>query len=188
MRTLTPYMPQQGSIPAQVVEFFQANREEVLTADDVALKFAAPRSTIHSTLRVAVDALALKRDRNDDGEYVYTAGPRISVTKIKTADTSLVGTRERAGTPPVVITPEELQALQVERNVPIYSGRGGGVQGVSKWGELFAKLTDAGTSIRIPLDWQKAVYAQAKKLAKDGKGTFIVRKVDTTHARIWRTE
>lgn len=188
MRALVPYMPQDGSIPAAVVQFFQNNPEEVLTADDIALKFGAPRSTIHSTLRMPVDAMALQRRRNDDGEYVYAAGPRISVTKIKTADTSLAGTRERAGPPPVVVTPEQLEALQVERNVPLYSGRGGGVHGVSKWGDLFAKLSEAGTSIRIPLDWQKAVYAQSKKLNKDGKGTFIVRKVDDTHARIWRTK
>lgn len=77
--TTPAYYPRPGSLAAQVVYFFRTNAGEELTLDDIVAKFDAGRLNIHTQLRPAVEVGLLARNRNADGEYIYTAGARIDV-------------------------------------------------------------------------------------------------------------
>ena len=71
------YEPKKGTFPASVVTFFRFNVDEELTVDEMATKFDCSRANIHTQLTRALDARVLKRERDELGEWVYTAGPEI---------------------------------------------------------------------------------------------------------------
>lgn len=72
------YQPHGNTKPGRVLAFFAANPEETLTADDIAEKVSMSRHNVHTTMRPAVDAGLLKRERDLLGDYVYSAGPKLA--------------------------------------------------------------------------------------------------------------
>ncbi len=78
-----PYEPQAGSVPAQVIGFLRHNPDEHLTLEDITVKFNAGTANIHTLLARALDAELLKRSKNTDSDWVYSAGPALRPVKDK---------------------------------------------------------------------------------------------------------
>ena len=184
--TTPVYYPRPGSLVAQVVYFFRSNPGEELTLDDIVAKFDTTRGNIHSLLRPAVEVDMLRRDRNADGEYFYTAGARIEV--ISAAGDTPERPAARARRPSGYASPRhqvDLSALVVEKGVPLPQQR---AKLVSKWEPLFAKLAVPGDSIAIPAEIVVTLRSEAVKRAKAGRGHYKVLRLDGGGARIWRVE
>lgn len=170
-------------LPAKVITFFLANPDETLTRMDVAEKFSATASSVHTQLKPAVDSGALLRVQGDDGEYVYSPGPAMAAARVATK------TERRPPRTPVYVDPANFDALEPEKGVPVPTSReiGGG-----KWGPLLDKLTEAGTSLSFPIEWHSALMADvAKRNVKNkaaGQPQYLVRKTSPTTSRIWRTK
>jgi hypothetical protein len=180
------YYPRPGSLAAQVVYFFRANAGEELTLDDITAKFDASRGNIHTQLRPAVEVGLLQRDRNADGEYIYTAGARIDV--ISAAGDTPAQPAPRARKTARFASPRhqvDLGALVVEKGVPLPEQR---AKRASKWTPIFAKLAEVGDSIAIPPEICNALRAEAIKRAKAGQGHYRVLLTDGGGARIWRVD
>lgn len=65
MLTTPAYIPRPGALPEKVLAYFAANPEECLTAEDIAEKFGAIRSNVHTQLRAALDAGCLKQGQQE---------------------------------------------------------------------------------------------------------------------------
>lgn len=180
------YYPRPGSLAAQVVYFFRTNAGEELTLDDITAKFDASRGNIHTQLRPAVEVGLLQRNRNADGEYIYTAGARIDV--ISAAGDTPAQPAPKARKPACFASPRhqvDLSALVVEKGVPLPEQR---ARLVSKWEPLFAKLAEVGDSIAIPAAIVVTLRSEATKRAKAGRGHYKVLLTDGGGARIWRID
>ena len=211
MTTLNPpvaaamYEPRSNSKTAKVLAFFQANRDETLTADDIADKFGLVRNNVHTVLRPALDAQLLARDRDHFGDYVYSAGPQLATTAPAESEPShaVIENHTAAASdeawPPaptptlrrnaqVAVDPRDIAALPVDTGVPFHGpDRSPG----AKWAPLFEKLTDNGHSVAYPLAWHTAVVAQAAKLngalkKRNATYAYRARKISDTQARLWR--
>ena len=180
------YYPRPGSLAAQVVYFFRTNAGEELTLEDIVTKFDTSRGNIHTQLRPAVEVGLLARDRNADGEYIYTAGARIDVISA-TGDTP-AEPAPKARKPARFTSPRhqvDFDTLVVEKGVPLPRQR---AKPPAKWTPLFDKLAEPGDSIAIPPEIMIALRAETVKRTKAGSGHYRVLRTDDGGARIWRIE
>ena len=180
------YYPRPGSLAAQVVYFFRTNAGEELTLEDIVTKFDTSRGNIHTQLRPAVEVGLLARDRNADGEYIYTAGARIDV--ISAAGDTTAQPAPKARKPARFTSPRhqvDFDTLVVEKGVPLPEQR---AKPPSKWAPLFDKLAEPGDSIAIPPEIMIALRAETVKRTKAGSGHYRVLRTDDGGARIWRIE
>lgn len=190
MLTTPAYIPRPGALPEKVLAYFAANPEECLTAEDIAEKFGAIRSNVHTQLRAALDAGCLKRSMSDDG-YTYTLGDQRPVPTqprptAKQDPVHLIALpREKRKTGSAALVHLDLAALVVDDNVP-FAPRSANT-GANKWAPLFAKLTKKGQSVAIPANARGAIGAAANKANKSGLGKFRVALVPGG-ARVWRVE
>lgn len=185
------------SIAARVIAFLTANPTEELGLEEITAKFDAVRGNIHTLLARALEHGYLKRDRNKDGEWIYTAGPAIQakpdgvdmdVVHATHADKPTKAGKPRKGAPDGFNSPRhaiDFDALKVDEGVPmppaIHAGK-------NKWQPLFDKLTKPGQSIALPGHMRGAVAAAALKVNRLKKqGTFRVALVSKDTARIYRT-
>lgn len=72
------YQPQPDSLAHKVCEFFRRHQSEELTVSDVAHKFPPVQSrAVTACLTTPTEHGLLKRVRNERGEIVYRAGPKL---------------------------------------------------------------------------------------------------------------
>lgn len=191
--TAPTYTPRADSLPAQVIGFFRLNLDEQLFLGDITAKFGGTLGNIHTQLRPALDARLLARHRDQDGDYIYTAGPALGKPAAgQAALAALTATPGTASRPPVgycsVPRHVDIDALKVETGVPyLRYGTGSG----SKWDPLFDKLTAAGQSVAVPADVKGALTAAAAALKKrdaaaGSKREYRVAMTSPTTARVWR--
>lgn len=193
------YTPQPGSLPSQVIGFFKNNPDEELGIEEITDKFDTPRGNIHTTLRGAVDAGLLQRDRNADGDYIYKRGQALPTpTKVEQGLDMDAGHARRT---PTGTTPKskgntaggfsaprvavDFDALRVDEGVPIPAK---GYTGNNKWQPLFDKLTKPGQSIALPHYMRGAVGAAAAKVNRlKTQGAYRVARMRGDQCRIFRT-
>lgn len=184
----TTYTPRPDSLPSKVIAFFVANQDEQLTIDDVADKFSAVRNSVHTNLRLAVEAGQLKRSKNDEGEYVYALGKAsgINIDQVHFgASAKPAPPAAKRGYTAARHEVFDFDALVVEEGVPFHSNMK--TRGQDKWGPLFAKLKKPKQSLCIPASARGAVGAAATKRNRlKTQGTFRVALVSDTTARVWR--
>lgn len=168
-------------LPAKVITFFMANPDETLTRMDVAEKFSATASSVHTQLKPAVDSGALLRLPDEDGQFIYSPGPAMAAARMA-RNPPKRGTRAS-----LYISQADIDKIQPERGVPITSSR---LEGTGKWDALLAKLTEPDMSVAIPIEWHKPLLGQAAKHNRKGNGhpQYLVRKTSDTTARLWRTK
>lgn len=169
--TKTTYIPRGDSLPSKVLEFFRQNPDEELTIDDIASKYAAARNSVHTNLSKSVDAHMVQRSRNDDGEYVYKAGPALGTSHNSKA----------AQTAPVVAAP--VPEYVVEDGVAI----------PPKLGELSLKLKDLmeslqpGQSSAVPIRQRDTLNKLIGHANGENKKQFVSRRINEAQIRVWRT-
>lgn len=197
----TTYKPHPTSTAGLVIAFFQVNPTEILSTYDIAQKFDINHKNVHTFLRDAVDASMLRRNRDDDGVYCYTAGPNINTraaAKPKAAPKTTSQTPEASQptqAPPYAqdapYSIALIQQLTVVKN-RTYTLRQS-TKGVSKWDALFQRLTENGESVDFPIVWRKAVASAVQKFSRDNKTnpaikhTYRVTSNNGT-ATLWRVE
>lgn len=77
------YSPRPGSLASSVIGFFTNNPGEELDLDAIVEKFGSTRGNIHTQLVGALDVGMVIRERNQDGDYIYKAGPALSKANSK---------------------------------------------------------------------------------------------------------
>ena len=162
---------------------FRTNPDEVLTVEDIASKFDAPRGNIHTQLRPAMEEDLLRRGRNEEGEYTYQGGTRIEVIN-KAGETPAPKARK----PESFLSPRhelDIDALVVEKGVPMTPIRPGFAP---KWDPLFDKLTEVGDSVEIPAKLRAALASAAATRNKRHQGYFRVLLTSGGKARVWRVQ
>lgn len=186
MSTPKPYTPQRDSLPAYVCGFFQNNPTEELSLEDITEKFQASRGNIHTQLRLALEAGLLKRYTNDDGEYLYSAGPALANAASPAAETPATvatGSHYKPRTPSTVASTFDIASVVVEDDVPIP-----GTRHACDMRPLLQKLTP-GQSIKIPVDLRHMLQKHITEAHKARTAAYTLRtdKADQT-VRVWRTQ
>lgn len=189
------YKARVGSMPARLLDFLKANPEEELTRADVAQKFDMPTTSVNACLEPAVNGGALVFERNADLDFVYRlprAGEKPPGRKPATSPWPAVAAPAPAAAPAapdVLADMARIDALSVDEDVPFVSQR---TPGTSKWEPLFKKLTRAGQSLRIPMEWKTPVAAESTKRNAKAKGVKdaplyrVGNDPSSDHARLWR--
>lgn len=170
------YVPRVDSVAARCIAFFQANPDEELTLEDITDKFDAIRGNIHTLLAPARDAGLLGRYQNDEGEYIYKAGPKIG----RAADLAHIVQRRRSPVPTVDL-PDPLD-VAIEDDVPIPASRT-----KRDWMPLLKRLK-VKQSASLPLAAQHMLSVAITQAHKDQLGTFTTRRnTENQTIRVWRT-
>lgn len=179
------YAPAADSLPAQVMYFFKCNQEEELSIDDIVDKYGPARGGVHTQLKRAIDAGMLARYQDDDGDWLYKAGPKLfkhqPAQHTQQAQASAPKPRRTVGPR---AAPIDLNALQIEDDVPlpdIVTRRG------IQWGDLLQRLKP-GQSVVVPLAHRYGVAKAVLEAHRAKLGQFATRKnpADET-LRLWRT-
>lgn len=203
--TAMPYRPRVGTLPARVIDWLKANPGEELSATDIGLKWDTSPSTASAGLESAVKNGGLVLVRNSDHVWVYrlpadtttavqaqaTAWPAPSPAPSGALEELAKPARKTGGhTETVAVSLAEIDALQVEHDVPIAPATSRRA-GASKWAPLVAKLGKPGDSVEFPEAWRGPVAAYVSKLNTDARKAsqpqqYVVRATTPGKARIWR--
>lgn len=166
-------------LPMRVKAFLTSNPEEQLTALDISIKFATQYKNVHTQLARAVDSGELVRSRNEDGDYVYTAG------KLQ----PLVAAAQSASTPATKkprarLVDVDLRKLPVASDIPIPSLRGDQNHHAD---EALDRLTQPGQSMGVPLNasGRSAIRKAISRRHNAGTHRYVARTLETEF-RIWR--
>lgn len=186
-----PYKPRAGSLAAQVSWFFVQNPDEQLGLNEITEKFDAVRGNIHTLLAPSIGAQLLVRTRNDDGEYIYTAGPAIhnpakDAAPVAPPPVEAEAPRKTRGPVRGFASPRytlDISTLKVDEGIPFMKMNG---PSESKWEPLFRKLTQPNQSIALPGHLRGALASAVRTRNKENKGTYRVAMTGPNQARIWR--
>lgn len=173
------YTPQPNSMPSLVVGFFTNNPDEELTLEDITDKFGAARNSIHTNLALATQHELLVRDRNEEGDYIYRAGPALpgrpkSPPKVQPKASSL--------RPDPVVLPEAAD-VQIDSDIPLPNIR----SSKRDWAPLLQRL-QPGQSAQLPLAAKFTLSNAITVAHKAHQGTYTMRTFpDSQTLRVWRT-
>lgn len=175
------YSPRADTLPARVIAFFAKHPEEELHISDIAIKFEVAKPSIHVCLKAAVDCDLLKRNNS-----LYSAGINIEwagegITAAAPAAPAPKSAPRGHASPRLHL---DIARLEVQTGVPCVPFNG--IKGQSKWEPLFAKLTAADQSIKLPGHVKGALAAAIIIRNKQKNGTFRVAMTGSNEARIWR--
>lgn len=191
------YTPRSDSLPGRVCAFFQRNRDEELTLEDIVKKFDVGRGSIHTNLGLCVANDLLKRIKNDDGDYIYKAGPQLPQDGVN-IDTAHTGASSTApmnsvfGAPKASASRRAAVELPDPLTVPIKDdapvpGRGTRVP-QRDWTVLLKRM-EPGQHADLPIE---ATPTLSKAIGTAHKaqtmGTFTKRTFkEQNFVRVWRT-
>ena len=163
----------------RVVDYLNANPTEVLTRSDIAAKFETSASTVDSLLGLAVAAGMIKREHDTPDGTIWrhvkskSAVPRPFSPSFAAAKRAVKGSIQRV----------DFAAIEVDRGVPIHEA----ALPSSQWKALFDRM-EPGDSFQLPSRSAAALSHAKLKYCKLVDGArFTVRKISSTHTRIWRT-
>lgn len=169
-------------LPMRVKAFLTANPEEQLTALDISIKFATQYKNVHTQLARAVDSGELVRSRNEDGDYVYTAGKLQPLA---------VAAPKPAPVPPPAMKPRtqktdvDLCSLPITSDIPI-PPPGRRLKNHNATSAL-DRLVQPGQSMGVPLNANgiNAIRKAITERHRAGTHSYVVRTLETEF-RIWR--
>lgn len=165
----------------RVVDYMNANPGEVLTRNDVAVKFNAAASTIDTLLAPAVSAGWLKRDHDTPDGTVWRH-PKTKSNFPRPFTPSLAAAA-RASRAKRAVRRVEFDAIVIESTIPISDAP----KASSQWAALFNRMRP-GDSFQLPSVSTAALcHAKLKYCKTVETARFVTRKVSGTHTRIWRT-
>ncbi|MDH4449909.1 MAG: hypothetical protein QE265_04865 [Rhodoferax sp.] len=170
------YVPQANSLPSLVVGFFTLNPEEELTLEDISSKFSCTRNNIHTQLSLATKHGLLVQARNEDGDYIYRAGPALAKpSKAAPQTTAPKDVRTRVPLP----KPAD---VVIEDNVPLPGRK----KEKTDWSILLRRMA-VGQSASLPLAAKYTLVTAITTAHKTGEGTYTTRSFsDQQKLRVWR--
>lgn len=178
------YVPQAGSLPDRVCEWFLRNAEEELTASDIARKYNVPSVNVAPTLASAVAAEWLTRDKGDDGVKVYRRGPKLATFAPAAASSRPpAGEIKRRRLPP--LDPDKVE-IKLGSQMPTKCA----AKGTTRHDPIFAKLKSAGMSAEgLPIVYRSSMTKALQVWCKryPGQHYAIRATLDGERFGIWRT-
>lgn len=183
------YIPRTDSLAQRVVSHLQRHPDlEGMTLSDMTDLFDVTRGNIHTQLAACIEHKLLKREQNDDAEYVYQRGKEFpylgwpadqAATKVATGKLGKPPISRRQPQPPLLIDPAN---LPVEDNVPLPDLRSNRVD----YTALFNRM-GVNQSACLPLRARGTLQKQISEVHKTGAARFTVRDMGNDTLRIWRT-
>lgn len=182
------YTPKPDSLANRVIFHLQRHPElEGMTLSDMTDLFDVTRGNIHTQLGLCIEHKLLKREQNDDTEYVYQRGKEFpflgwpadqAATKAASAKPSKAPTSRRLPQPPLAIDPA---TVPVEDGVPLPGGRDNRMD----YTALFSRM-GVNQSASLPLRARGTLQKQISEVHKAGAARFTVRAMDSDTLRVWR--
>ena len=191
------YCPRAGSLPARAIQFFANNRSAKLTPAEIAMKFDAAASGMHSNLQQAVDAGYLQRqngiysagdDIDDAPDYGKLAAADATVKAAATQPNAPHNVFGAAIKPPRVYTSPDKTPLpdplgvKLETGIPLPAGR----SAQKDWGALLDRMKP-GQSCALPKNAHPSLAKIVAARHKAGSEKFAMRTTSETEIRLWRT-
>ena len=183
------YTPRAGSLPSQLIAFFQRAPDEELTTEDIADKFDVTQGNIHTNLALAVGANMLERARNADGDYMYRPGkqlPRFADDTVMHEGASKPSKVQRAArqAEAVHVPIPAASTIAIDDHVPIPNIRG---NLDTDYTPLLKKLQPT-QSFALPLSARHLLVKQIVVVHKAKQGRYTTRiNRDKQEVRVWRT-
>jgi hypothetical protein len=180
MSTEKNYTPQRDSLASQVVGFFANNPDEELTLDDITDKFMCTRGNVHTQLSRAVQTALLTRSINDDGDYIYRRGARLTslggvVEPNYKPDSAKPGKTDMPSLP-------ELDAVVIEDGVPLPTRCN-----KRDWTPLLQRLM-LGQSFKLPIHAHATLRKNVTALQKASSAQYTIKLYpDAKEVRVWCT-
>ncbi len=214
MSTPATYTPQEGSAPWKVIQFLQANPDEQLDADIIAVKCDCSRANVHTLLRHAVEANLLKREEDrPTGELVYSLGAAAAAqlptsalhswlerkgqdpAEGRTARRKGAATAPHAAEPTSPATPAAPTTGRAKRSRPYWVDistvaieKGVPMSGRGNkgmdWAPLLSKMA-VGDSFSQPKNARSSLTT-AMKAQKESTGKVFSSEMDEAGIRVWR--
>lgn len=189
--------PELNSAALAAVLFFFNNRDEVLTRQDCATKFALAPGGVDTALRAAVDAALVTIGNDGDNGRVWRAGPQlkhwqppadlVQGTAWCTQPAAKKTTRRRVST---LLPALDASAFTVQTGVPLpYRAS---QKGATRYDDLLAKLTADGMSVPgIPIGYMGAVNKAIQTFMQwrpelAATSVLRVRRTSSTEFGVWR--
>jgi hypothetical protein len=165
----------------RVLDYLTANPNEVLTRSDIAAKFDAQPAAIDTLLAPALAGRLLIREAGGSDGTVWRAPKRKSAFPHPLTDSISKAARvARANIRRA--RKVDISAIVIESGVPLQEK----AQPGGEWEAVFSRMK-AGDSFKVPSFATGAVGHAKLKYCRKHTGTrFAIRKVDDTHARVWR--
>jgi len=194
------YTPQADGLAARVCAWFKKDPDGELSRADIAKKFDVKAASIDGLLGQCFAVGYLNRGKDDEGNQVIVAGPNLKLlnaappppttTPSQANGTpqlhNLIAARRRGGVRPRL--PElSIAALKVENGVPIPPPIRKMAKGATKYDEIFGAL-QLNQSVVLPRVYGAAIKKAAAIRKKQHAQTFVVRVLNDTQLRLWRTE
>ena len=182
MSTAT-YAPRAGSVAERVIRFLADNPDEVLTTDDIAVKFEASRNNVHSLLAQAVAAgLLVRAEDPGESELVYRAGQGRVPAPAPAPATPFSAHRPFQRRPRRAPAQIDVGAIRLEDNVP------------QPWPDrsLAAQMTSLllsmrpGQSFAVDLAARHSLRSAITALKKSRRGQWTARAQGAGELRCWR--
>lgn len=181
------------AFPLRVTAFFRDCPDEQLTADDIATKFDYSRNNVHTQLKKLVDHGTLSRTRDEDGNYVYSAGPKLaqapapSAAPQKSRGVNIDSAHaQTAAVQKTKRVPLDWDAIPIETNVP----RPRRISGhKTQAAQLLARMSEVGQTFAVPANaaglhsLRKLVAVELRKTPGCIESATIGDKV-----RFWRVK
>lgn len=182
------YTPRGDSLAHRVVNHLQRHPDlHGLTLSDMTDLFDVTRGSIHTQLAACIEHKLLKREQNDDAEYVYQRGKEFPyldwpadqrATKAAAAQPGKAPASRRPPQPPLAIDPA---TVPVEDGVPLPGGRDNRMD----YTALFNRM-GVNQSASLPLRARGTLQKQISEVHKAGAARFTVRAMDSDTLRVWR--
>lgn len=181
-----PYIPRPDSLAQRVVAHLQLHPEvDGLTLSDMTDLFDVTRGNIHTQLSLCIQNDLLKREQNDDSEYVYSRGK--AFTGIKASGQPAPAAATKTAPAPKALRalagPLDLATLPIDDNIPVPTGQPGKK---TDYGVLLKRLAP-GQSAALPRRNLPGLRKEITEWHKAQRGTFVTRTLSTVEIRVWRT-
>jgi hypothetical protein len=184
------YIPQPGSGAMRVLQYFLINREELLTAADIASKFDIPKGSVPGILERAI-GVGMLRIVRDTGLSAYAAGPKLDqAAAAPTAPQASKPPRKSSGNWHERRLPElDLAAIKIKTGTkppPKHLNRAG----EGRYTPLLDKLTAPDMSFELPKAYRGSLVKSVSVYSKHhaGKRKFVVRSIGADLCGVWRIE
>ena len=198
--TARSYTPRAGSLPARVIQFFAANRDETMGSADIAQKFDTPAGTVSTLLQsaLAADFVGKQGDQwcaGDDIDQAPDFGKLAAIDRtVHNASTSTGAHNPFAAASAIVKTTKaraqvarlaapDLSLIQIDQGIELV----GRFAKTNVWAPLFDALSAPGQSTVIQPDWRKSIKVEATKRQRAQQGSWQIGIDAQGNTRILRT-
>jgi hypothetical protein len=199
--TARSYCPRTGSVPAQVIAYFQKNLSVKLTNAEMAVKFACDAKNVGNILQLAIDANFIARssgyyaagdDIDDAPDYGSASQADATIARARTTQLNAFGAPIKAQASPLTDkrgregrqSLPDPAGLLIEDDVPLPAVRG---KTAVDWKATLLDRIKVGQSVALPMNLRSTLAKFTAQEHKTSEKIFVMRITSSVQFRIWRT-